>query len=46
MIVFLKEITETDTSLNKDILVIHRYFEKDKKDKEVEEFLINEVYVC
>jgi hypothetical protein len=30
--------------MNKDVLVVHRYFEKDKDDKEVEEFLINEVY--
>ena len=46
MILFLKEIQETDTQLNKDLLVVQRYFEKGKNEREVEEFLINEVYAC
>ena len=25
---------------------MHRYFEKDKTEREVQEFLINEVYAC
>ena len=46
MIVYLKEIQEAEPALKKDLLVVHRYFEKDKQDKEVEEFLTNEVYSC
>lgn len=46
MIIFLKEIQEAETQINKDLLVVHRYFEKDKMQREVEEFLINEVYAC
>jgi len=46
MIVFLKEIQEAETKINKDLLVVHRYFEKNKMQREVEEFLINEVYAC
>ena len=30
MILFLKEIQETNTQINKDILVVQRYFEKDQ----------------
>lgn len=44
--IFLKEISETNTNLNKNLLVIHRYFEKAREDIEVNEFLINEVYAC
>ena len=40
----MKEISDTDTNINKNILVVHRYFEKDKSEREVDEFLINEVY--
>jgi hypothetical protein len=32
--------------LNKDLLVVHRYFEASKINKEVDEFLINEGYAC
>ncbi len=46
MIIFLKEIQQAETSINKDMLVVHRYFEKDKMDREVSEFLINECYAC
>jgi len=46
MIVFLKEIQETQTDINKNLLLVHRYFEKDKTEREVAEFLINEVYAC
>jgi len=28
------------------MLLVHRYFEKDKTDREVQEFLVNEVYAC
>ena len=45
-LVFLKEISEVGISINKDLLVVHRYFEKDKRDREVEEFLVDEVYAC
>ena len=46
MIIFLKEIQEADTNINKNLLVVQRYFEKDKTEREVQEFLINEVYAC
>lgn len=46
MIIFLKEIMEAETNMNKNLLVVHRYFEKDKMEREVQEFLVNEVYVC
>jgi len=46
IIMFLKEIRETDAAINKDLMVVHRYFEQGKREKEVEEFLINEKYVC
>ena len=46
MILFLKEISETETKINSNLLVVHRYFEKDKMEREVSEFLINEVYAC
>lgn len=46
MVIFLKEIQETESDLNKDLLVVHRYFEHGKSDKEVDEFLINERYTC
>lgn len=46
MILFLKEISETETEINSNLLVVHRYFEKDKTEREVTEFLINEVYAC
>ena len=35
MIIFLKEIQEADTNINKNLLVVHRYFEKDKTEREV-----------
>eukprot|EP00347_Sterkiella_histriomuscorum_P021579 403333486 len=46
MMLFLKEIQEAQTNINKDMLVVQRYFEKGKMEREVEEFLINEVYAC
>lgn len=46
MILFLKEIQEAESAINKDMLVVHRYFEKGKMETEVEEFLINEAYAC
>jgi hypothetical protein len=46
MVIFLKEIQEAATDVNKNMLVVHRYFEKDKTDREVQEFLVNEVYAC
>jgi hypothetical protein len=30
MIIFLKEIVQAEANINKNIMVIHRYFEKDK----------------
>jgi hypothetical protein len=46
MIIFLKEIQEAQTDINKNLLLVHRYFELGKTDREVAEFLINEVYAC
>ena len=46
MIIFLKEIQEAQTDINKNLLLVHRYFEHGKTDREVSEFLINEVYSC
>jgi len=46
MIIFLKEIQEAQTDINKNLLLVHRYFEHGKTDREVGEFLINEVYAC
>jgi hypothetical protein len=46
MIIFLKEIQEAQTDINKNLLLVHRYFEHGKTDREVAEFLINEVYAC
>ncbi len=46
MVIFLKEIQEAQTDINKNLLLVHRYFEKDKTEREVKEFLINEVYAC
>lgn len=48
MILFLKEVQEAESELNKDLLVVHRYFEvRDTSyNKEIDEFLINEAYCC
>jgi hypothetical protein len=49
---FLKEIQEAKLSLNRNILVVQRYFESAKMsaasqdDDEVKEFLINTPYTC
>ncbi len=36
ILAFLKEISEADTNIDKNLLVVHRYFEKDKRDREVD----------
>jgi hypothetical protein len=48
IIVFKKEIKETEADLNNNILVIHRFFEEGKKGTEerVKEYLTHQVYGC
>ncbi len=43
--IFMKEIAQTKKSHNRNLLVVHRYLEKDKTE-ETKEFLINQVYTC
>ena len=46
LILFLKEVQETKASIDRNLLVVHRYFETQNQKEEVKEYLVNQAYLC